>query len=237
MGELAINSHGIQPCPTTGGNCSSWVVTSTQTRNLVGLYICSFAFCLSILLTFVAVVSILIRLKKKKSIMGAASKLFITITFLELILICLYGSKFIRQGNNLLTDNANKLVMYMTAEGTFVMTGLSDLLPNICGQSNSNFCVCDDVYRLNKEIGRKFFAAGSPYFTELHKEYSCLADALDSSLTSFIEFHYYFPLLGLSMLQFILVANMLGNFWADLHPIRKGHVTDKEYTKIHIDEI
>ena len=231
MGDIDIYYNGISPCPKTEGDCLSWVVTSTQKPNLFGFYICIFAFCLSILITLVAVAYILIRLKMKKFIFGAAATLFVAVTFVQLLFIWWSGSEFISHGSNLLAVKAKELVMYLTPQATLVAAEINDIniLLDVCELSSNNLCVCDDIYRLNTEISGHFTAVRRPHFTKLHKEYSCLADALDAPLNSFFQFHNYFSLLGLSILQFILVVHMLSNFWSDILASQKEDVVDNEY--------
>ena len=231
MGDIAVNNNGIQPCPKTEGDCLSWVVTSTLKRNLFGFYICSFAFCLIILLTLVALAYIMIRLRLKKSILGAAAKSFVAVTFVQLLLIWSFGVEFIRQGNTLLAVKPNELVIYLSPDATFMTTKITgiNVLPDVCDLASNNLCVCDDIYRLKKEISEHFTTVRRPHFTKLHKEYSCLADALNAPLNSFFQFHNYFSLLGLSILQFILVVNMLSNFWSELVASQKEDMIESGY--------
>ena len=126
--------------------------------------------------------------------------------------------------------------MYITPQTTLVaaeITGIN-VLQDVCDLSSKNLCVCDDIYRLNAEINGNFSEARRHHFIRSRTEYSCLADALDAPLNSFLQFHNYYPILGLSVLQFILVVHMLSNFWSDLLASQKGDVADNEYEKIPI---
>ena len=166
MGDIAINNNGIQPCPKTEGDCVSWVVTSTQKPNLFGFYICSFAFCLIILLTMVALTYIMIRLRLKKSILGAAAKSFVAVTFVQLLLIWLFGVEFIRQGNSLLAVKPNEQVLYLSPDATLMTTQITGIkvLPDVCDLASNTLCVCDDIYRLKKRNQWIFYSSSKTSF-------------------------------------------------------------------------